>query len=59
MSAVLCTYAAGYFLWTVYMRHRHSVSGASAEQRGWMLFLRKDLCHAVALYWILLMVSVC
>ena len=57
MSAVLCTYAAGYFLWTVYMRNRPSVSGTCGEQRGWILSLWKDLSHALALYWILLMVS--
>ena len=57
MSAVLCTYAAGYFLWTVYMRHRPSVSPAFEQQRGWVQSLWKDLCHALALYWILLMVS--
>lgn len=57
MSAVICTYTAGYFLWTVYMRHRCSVSRSAEEQRGWLLFLQRDLCHAIALYWILLLVS--
>ncbi len=58
MSAVICAYAAGYCLWTVYMRHGHNPSGAKEEQRGWMHFMWKDLCHALALYWILLMVSI-
>ena len=56
MSAVLCTYTAGYFLWTIYHRHRHSVFGAFDERKGWLHFLWKDLCHAIAMYWILLMV---
>lgn len=56
MSAVLCTYTAGYFLWTIYMRHRESVFGAFDERRGWARFLWKDFCHAIAMYWILLMV---
>ena len=58
MSAVLCAYVAGYCLWTVYMRHGHPTSGAKEEQRGWMHFMRRDLCQALALYWILLMVSI-
>ena len=58
MSAVLCTYTAGYFLWTIYTRHRSSVFGAFDEQKGWWHFLWKDLCHAVAMYWILLMASI-
>ena len=57
MSAVLCTYAAGYFLWTIYTRHRSSVFGAFDERKGWWHFLWKDFCHALAMYWILLMVS--
>ena len=56
MSAVLCTYTAGYFLWTIYHRHRRSVFGAYDERKGWWHFMWKDLCHAIAMYWILLMV---
>ena len=58
MSAVLCTYTAGYFLWTIYTRHRSSVFGAFDERKGWWHFLWKDFCHALAMYWILLMVSI-
>ncbi|CAL5229480.1 g12810 [Coccomyxa viridis] len=58
MSAVLCAYVAGYCLWTVYMRHGHPTSGAKEEQRGWMHFMRRDLCQALALYWILLMLGI-
>lgn len=57
MSAVLCTYTAGYFLWTIYTRHRSSVFDAFDERKGWWHFLWKDFCHALAMYWILLMVS--
>ena len=57
MSAVICIYAAGYFLWTVYMRDRTSESGAPEEQKGRLLSLRRDLYHAIALYWVLLLVN--
>ena len=45
------------FLWTIYTRHRSSVFGAFDERKGWWHFLWKDFCHALAMYWILLMVS--
>lgn len=58
MSAVFVWYTAGYFLWAVYFRHRQSVFGTFVERTGWLGFFLKDLGHALALYWILLNVSV-
>jgi hypothetical protein len=54
MSAVFVWYTAGYFLWAIYYRHRESVFGRFIERQNWLGYFTKDLCHALALYWILL-----
>ncbi len=47
---------AGYFLWTVFYRHRPSTMTSIVKRRGRGGSFLKDFGQALAIYWVLLLV---
>lgn len=55
-ATVFAFYNCGYFLWTVFYRHRHSMMASIVKRRGRRGAFLKDLGQAAAVYWCLILI---
>lgn len=46
-------YNTGYFIWSLYFRHRRSVMGQFVARRGWRGVFLKDMGQSLGFYWVL------
>lgn len=52
-ATLFAFYNTGYFIWSLYFRHRHSVMGPFVEKRGWGGVFLKDMGQSIGFYWVL------
>ena len=52
-ATVFSFYNSGYFIWSLYFRHRRSVMGRFVERRGWAGVFLKDMGQSIGFYWVL------
>ena len=52
-AMVFAFYNSGYFIWSLFYRHRHSVMSAFVSRSGWRGVLLKDMGQSFGFYWVL------
>ena len=52
-ATLFAFYNTGYFIWSLYFRHRRSVMGTYVARTGWKGAFMKDMGQAIGFYWIL------